>query len=82
MSNETPSPAEAPASPAPAPKPPEPFISESANYVLKVTRFLKGIHHRVKKLDIGGVEVRSSLNEYSAPVTMSEAEFEQRFDKV
>ena len=68
--------------PVPALKVPEPFLNENAVYRLKAKTSIGGTHHRIKIVDETTVEVLCLLNEYSAPVRMTAAEFEAQYAKV
>ena len=66
--------------PPPIPKP-RPFIEAWANYILKDDKTGNGLHHRVKDLGDGKVEVIRLINE-NIKVPMSTADFEKFYKKV
>ena len=66
---------------APKPAPPRPFIEEGVDYVLINDRVGNGLHHRIKKLESGSVEVSRLLNE-NIKITMSAADFEKFYKKL
>ena len=67
--------------PTPPTAAPRPFIESGVDYVLKEERVGIGLHHRVKDLGDGSVEVTRLINE-NIKVKMSAADFEKFYKKV